>query len=170
MREQYDIQTMRCVCVFSPTYNLSPELFSAWMGILKSVPDSLIVLIRYSVAMETNLREEAINARVSEFPRKEHLARCCVADVTLDTQVCSDIVTVCVAPWHGVPMITIAGDRTCNRIGAYKELAVLLEKDEERFMNTICQLDDMICLNVNYGWIVLKVHEKCIKQHRDRKT
>mmetsp|Transcript_13956 Transcript_13956/g.30065 ORF Transcript_13956/g.30065 Transcript_13956/m.30065 type:complete len:96 (-) Transcript_13956:301-588(-) len=88
---------MRCVCVFSPTYNLSPELFSAWMRILKSVPNSLIVLIRYSVAMETNLREEAINAGVSEFPRKEHLARCCVVDVTLDTQVCSDIVTVYVA-------------------------------------------------------------------------
>eukprot|EP00970_Alexandrium_tamarense_P010326 scaffold2071_cov190-Alexandrium_tamarense.AAC.18 len=67
-------------------------------------------------------------------------------------------------------MITIAGDRTCSRIGAYKELAVLIEKDEERFMNTICQLDDMICLIVNYGWIVLNVHEECIKQHRDWKT
>eukprot|EP00957_Ditylum_brightwellii_P074031 5625322-Ditylum_brightwellii.AAC.1 len=67
--------------------------------------------------------------------------------------------TGCEALWCGSPMITVTGDRMCNRIGAsllesvglneliadsmenYKKLAVSLNTNEDKFIDIIRRLD-----------------------------
>jgi len=169
MRKQYCISDDAFVYAsFSQPYKIDPELFAVWMEILVRQPNSLLVLLRFSAAMEENLRKEAIKHQVANdqivflnlVPRQEHQARCCMVDVFLDTRVCSGIATGCDALQSGAPLITIAGDRMCNRIGAsmlrslgieeliasnlteYKELAISLGEDEEKFLDIIHLLDD----------------------------
>jgi len=153
---------------FAQPYKIDPELFALWMKILHEAPDSYLLLVKYSVAMEENLRKEIANHQIANSrvvfldlaPRHDHLARCCMVDVFLDTQVCSGIATSCDAMLSGAPLITIAGDRMCNRVGAslvyslgvkefiasnlieYKELAVTLSEDRDAFLDIIHLLDD----------------------------
>ena len=121
---------------FSLPHKICPEIFSLWMEILHEDPTSFLVLLRHSSTMETNLRKEAAKHNIESdrlifldfVPRNEHLERCCLADVFLDTVVCSGIATGCDALWSGCPMITIAGDRFCNRVGASLLAAAGLEE------------------------------------------
>ena len=169
MRREYGLgEDIFIYACFSQPYKNDPQLFATWMEILHEVPNSLLVLLRYSAAMEANLRKEVSKHQVANdrivflnlVPRQEHLARCCMVDVFLDTRVCSGIATACDALRSGAPLITIAGDRMCNRIGAsllcslgveefivtnlieYKELAVTLSEDEDKFIDIIHLLDD----------------------------
>ena len=168
MRKRWGVSNNAFVyACFSQPYKMDPELFVVWMEILREVPNSSLVLLRYSLAMEKNLRREAAKHNIvgdqivfwDLVPRHEHLERCCLVDTYLDTVVCSGIATGCDALWSGAPLITLAGDRICNRVGAslvssagleefialnlveYKELAVAMSAENNR-IDILHLLDD----------------------------
>lgn len=166
LRKKYNISADSFVyACFSKPYQIDPELFQAWMDILHKAPNSMLVLIQHSTIMEENLRKEA-----SKYPQvandqvvfldlvpthEAHLARCCIVDVFLDTQ-CSDVATSCDALHSAAPLITIAGNHSSgslltslgvsefivDSLGDYKQLAIALSEDEDKFIDISHLLED----------------------------
>ena len=81
-------------CAFHAAYKLEPEIFNAWMRILKAVPDSVLWLkFKPAEAAMKNLCAEAVRQGISSkrlllaedrSDRDEHLARLSAADLFLD--------------------------------------------------------------------------------------
>ena len=46
-------------CCFNNSYKISPEVFGSWMTILKSVPNSVLLILSGGRTMEQNLGKEA---------------------------------------------------------------------------------------------------------------
>ena len=83
-------------------------------------------------------------------PRDEHLRRCYLADLFLDTPACNAHTTACDVLWSGTPMVTLVGDKMASRVAAsllhaagldalvttslasYEELAATLAEDQEK--------------------------------------
>jgi predicted O-linked N-acetylglucosamine transferase (SPINDLY family) len=168
IREDYGIPEDSFVfACFSQPYKISPEIFSVWMEILKAVPNSQLILVRYSRVMEENLRTVISSHSVAQdrvlfwdlVSRHEHMLRCCIVDVVLDTLL-SGVATSYDAIWTNTPLVTIAGVRTSDRLGAsllnylglnqliasnldeYKLLAISLSQDEDKYMDIIRALED----------------------------
>jgi predicted O-linked N-acetylglucosamine transferase (SPINDLY family) len=145
-------------CSFNQPGKLDPVIFSAWMDILRAVPQSVLWLLAGSKAGEQNLLKEAeklgIEARRLVFAGKlskpEHLARLQLADLALDTRMVSGAATTSDALWAGVPVVTLQGRHFSSRMSAsilkaaglstlitsdlheYVNLSVALAKEKER--------------------------------------
>src|SRR6185312_2555970 len=80
-------------CCFNNNWKITPEMFDIWMRLLKTVPDSVLWLLKDNEAAAANLRKEVRargvdDARLIFAPRvspKEHLVRHQLADLFLDT-------------------------------------------------------------------------------------
>lgn len=158
-RQQYGLSEDSFVfCNFSQAYKIDPILFETWMNILKRVPNSVLWLLRFPGQAESNLLDAAKERGVREdqlhftdtVPKDEHLLRGFLADLCLDTVVCSGAATAMDILWSGTPMLTIEGDRMSARVGssvlraigmdelvttsmqAYEELAIALATDSDR--------------------------------------
>ena len=169
IREKFGIseETFVYAC-FAQPYKLTPDVFAVWMEILKAVPNSQLILIRYSRAMVDNLREEMTKHSVALdrvifwdlASRHEHMIRSCIADAILDT-ICSGVATSYDAIWTNTPLVTIAGDIMSHRLGAsllshiglddelvasnleeYKKIAISLSEDEDKYMDILRVLED----------------------------
>jgi predicted O-linked N-acetylglucosamine transferase (SPINDLY family) len=145
-------------CCFNNTFKILPATFASWMRILKSVPDSVLLLLAGHEAVERNLRAYAARQGVDprrlvfagRLPAAEYLARFRAADLFLDTQPYNAGTTASDALWAGLPVLTLVGEAFAGRVGAslltaiglpelitatrqrYEELAIELALEPQR--------------------------------------
>jgi protein O-GlcNAc transferase len=121
----------RPACVFvSPNqlYKVDPRTLAAWAHILAAVPGSVLWLLRFPPAGEARLRAALATtgagvdpARLiftDVAPKADHLRRCGLADVALDTPLVNAHTTACDVLWAGVPLVTLPGARMAARVAA----------------------------------------------------
>jgi len=117
---------------FNQLYKIDPEIFQVWVSILQRVPNSVLWLLRFPPVGEANILAEGaarglapgriVFTNVAE--KHEHIRRCGIADLCLDTTLCCGHTTACDQLWSGVPMITMPGDKMCQRV-AYSLVSAL---------------------------------------------
>ncbi|HEY2818281.1 MAG TPA: tetratricopeptide repeat protein [Casimicrobiaceae bacterium] len=111
-------------CAFNRPYKITPDVFDTWMRILRSVPDSVLWLLRDNERVETNLKREAAQRNIDPerlvfAPRvahDEHLARHGFADLFLDTWPVCGHTTASDALEAGLPLITCPGRSFISRV------------------------------------------------------
>jgi len=123
-------------CCFNNAYKITPSVFEDWMQILNEVPASVLWLLESNASASNNLREathrHGVDAERLIFapwlPSADHLARCALADVVLDTFPCNAHTTASDALWSGVPIITRSGSSFSSRVATSLLRAVGLER------------------------------------------
>ena len=113
-------------CCFNNNFKITPEIFSVWMDILKSVEDSVLWLFEDNDFIKNNLVKEAGARGVSgdrlifakRIGQQDHLARHRVADLFLDTLPYNAHTTASDALWCGLPVITVIGKSFPSRVAA----------------------------------------------------
>jgi protein O-GlcNAc transferase len=161
LRTQYGLPDDAFVyCSFNNTYKILPEIFHAWIRILHATPGSVLWLLEGNSAARDNLRGSAMSLglaveRLIFAPRvdtAEHIARCAIADLFLDTTPCGAHTTANDALLAGLPVLTIAGDTFASRVAGsqlhaiglpelvtnnladYEALAIALARDPPRLL------------------------------------
>jgi protein O-GlcNAc transferase len=111
---------------FNQLYKIDPDTFDIWMKILKRVPESVLWLLRFPAAGEENIKKHAacrgVDPRRIWFTdvtrKKEHVNRCYLADLCLDTPLCNGHTTTCDLLWSGLPMITLPLNTLASRVAS----------------------------------------------------
>jgi len=113
---------------FNSTYKINPEVFDAWMAILRAVPDAVLWLLtkREDDPAVANLRREAHARGVDPArlvfarhrPNPEYLALYRHADLFLDTWPYNAHTTASDALWAGCPVLTTLGSTFAGRVAA----------------------------------------------------
>jgi protein O-GlcNAc transferase len=111
-------------CCLNSCYKITPEVFSAWMELLRAVPGSVLWLLESNAIAPIHLRREAEDRGVAasrlvfarHLPPPEHLARYRVADLFLDTFPVNGHTTASDALWAGCPVLTLAGETLVSRV------------------------------------------------------
>lgn len=105
-------------CNFNSSYKITPEVFGAWMRILKAVPNSVLWLLAGNdTEVSTNLRTEAASRGISpdrlvfapSISVDAYLARFRHADLFLDTLPCGACTVGRDALSVGLPILTCTG-------------------------------------------------------------
>lgn len=109
---------------FNNPYKIRPEMFGAWMRILRAVPASVLWLPAFNVVACENLRRHAresgidahrlVFAPVAAF--EEHSDRLPAADLFLDTHPYSAGATAGQTLAAGVPLLTLVGECYVSRM------------------------------------------------------
>ncbi|KAH0833110.1 TPR-like protein [Lanmaoa asiatica] len=96
-------------------YESLQVIFWTWLRILSRVKRSILWLLRFPAAGEPNLLQTAVawagpevasRIRFTDVASKEiHIARCCVADLVLDTAECSAHTIAADVLWSGTPIL-----------------------------------------------------------------
>lgn len=113
-------------CCFNNPAKITPEVFAAWMAILKAAPDSVLWLYAGAPGAAENLRAHAVAAGIAPerlifaepVPHDRHLARHALADLVLDTWPYGAHTTASDALRMGVPVLTLPGKSFASRVGA----------------------------------------------------
>jgi predicted O-linked N-acetylglucosamine transferase (SPINDLY family) len=113
-------------CCFNNTYKIIPSVFDCWSRILSQIDGSVLWLLEDNISATYNLKREAaargVNpSRLVFAPRTappEHLARCQLADLFLDTSPYNGHTTASDALWAGVPVLTQIGETFAGRVAA----------------------------------------------------
>lgn len=113
-------------CCFNQTFKITPDVFSVWVRILKTVPNSVLWLLDCNLWAKQNLNREAASLGIAAerlifAPRvtiADHLARHAHADLFLDTLPYNAHTTCSDALWMGVPVLTCAGDTFAARVAS----------------------------------------------------
>jgi predicted O-linked N-acetylglucosamine transferase (SPINDLY family) len=113
-------------CCFNASYKIVPDVFAAWMRLLRAVPGSVLWLLENNPWVVRNLCSEASRSgippdRLVFTPRashEQHLARAGAADLFLDTFPCNAHTTASDVLWVGLPVLTCAGTTFASRVGA----------------------------------------------------
>jgi protein O-GlcNAc transferase len=113
-------------CVFHSSYKLNPQMFGAWMALLRQVPGSVLWLVGDNPTIIENLRGEAERREVDpdrlifarRMPYPDHLARHRLADLFLDTFPFSGGTTTSDALWAGLPVVTRSGEAFASRMSS----------------------------------------------------
>ena len=111
-------------CCFNNHWKITAPVFSAWMRLLESVPQSVLWLLDDSA--NANLRRDARARgidpeRLIFAPKLEHdahLGRLGLADLVLDTLPYNAHTTASDALWTGVPLVTVMGEGFAGRVAA----------------------------------------------------
>jgi predicted O-linked N-acetylglucosamine transferase (SPINDLY family) len=111
-------------CAFNNNFKFSPEVFGAWMRILKRVPDAILWITADNEVVRENLRKEAGKHGVpgeriyfaGRVPPADYLARYQVADLFLDTFPFGAGTTASDALWAGLPLLTYTGHVFASRM------------------------------------------------------
>ena len=101
-------------------------MFNVWLSILKKEPDSVLWLIKSNDLAEGNLKSVAQARGVDgdrlifaeKLPKDQHLARCRLADLGLDTRIYGGHTTTSDLLWAGVPVVTMLGTHFASRVAA----------------------------------------------------
>lgn len=126
-RQQYDLpQDAVVYCCFNQLHKFDPQTFKSWMKILKSVPNSVLWLVRFPADGESNLRKFAQKFGVSNdriiftyvATKEEHVRRGQLADVCLDTRLYNGHTTTLDVLWSGTPVVTHPAERFSSRVAA----------------------------------------------------
>jgi len=113
-------------CCFNNPAKITPEVFAAWMAILKAAPDALLWLYAGAPGAAENLRAHAVAAEIAPerlifaepVPHDQHLARHALADLVLDTWPYGAHTTASDALRMGVPVLALPGKSFASRVGA----------------------------------------------------
>jgi len=111
---------------FNNNFKINPEVFDAWVEILKNVPHGVLWLLADNPSSVRNLRLEAESRGLPaerlvfapRVPLANHLARHSLADLFLDTWPCNAHTTASDALWAGLPVLTLRGESFAARVGA----------------------------------------------------
>lgn len=115
---------------FNALAKLSEATVALWARLLGAVPGARLVLKAAGLdEAETKAHTVARFAAAGAAPERltflgrtpdsaDHLARYADIDVALDPVAYAGTTTTCEALWMGVPVVTLAGDRHCRRVGA----------------------------------------------------
>ncbi len=120
------------LCCFNNFYKITPQVFAAWMAILRAAPHAVLWLTEDNATGIANLRREAARAGIaperlifaSRCDPAHYLARLRLADLFLDTfpynagTVASDALRM------GLPIVTLAGRAFASRMAASLSTAV----------------------------------------------
>lgn len=126
-RSQYGLPEESIVyCNFNQLYKIDPDTFDMWCNILKRVDNSVLWLLRFPSAGETNLTREAEKRGVAPgrivfsnvAPKEEHVRRGQLADICLDTPLCNGHTTGMDILWAGTPMVTRPLETLASRVAA----------------------------------------------------
>jgi len=137
---------------FNNPYKIRPDIFDAWMRILRATQGSVLWLPAFSQAACANLRSQArlrgvdaerlIFAPVVSFPR--HSARLPAADLFLDTHPYSAGATANQTLGCGVPLLTLVGECYVSRMAGsvLRTLGLdeLIASDLEGYVSRALQL------------------------------
>lgn len=123
-------------CSFNNNHKYTPDVFEAWMSILKRVPDSVLWLLAENPQVETNLRKEAARYGVdssrlifaSRVLPDVYYARYGVADLFLDTYPFNGGTTANDALWMELPVLTYTGKTFAARMAGALLTAAGLEE------------------------------------------
>ena len=153
-------------CAFGTDYKIEKPIFSAWMRILKAVPQSVLWLLVRSPEARENLRiaartNDVQNRRLifaKPLPKKKHLARLRLADLALDTPTVNGHTTTSDALWADVPVVTCQGTHFASRVASsilqaigldelvthnladYENLTIHLARDRQRIQQLKARL------------------------------
>ncbi|MBT3700851.1 MAG: tetratricopeptide repeat protein [Alphaproteobacteria bacterium] len=125
-REQFGLPEEAFVFAdFNSHFKIDPEVFSAWMRILRKAPNSVLWLIDFKGPGNDALLAAANTRGVDtdriifadKYPNDVHLARLALADLALDTYHHAGGVTTTDALWAGLPVLTIMHDGMVDRLG-----------------------------------------------------
>jgi len=113
-------------CSFSNNYKIHPSMFDVWMRLLTRVAGSVLWLAAGNASVAQNLRREAAARgidpdRLVFAPRiayADHLARCRLADLFLDTLPFNGGTTASDALWAGLPVLTCPGQAFAARMAS----------------------------------------------------
>jgi predicted O-linked N-acetylglucosamine transferase (SPINDLY family) len=113
-------------CCFNKNTKLVPEIFEAWLRILKAVEGSVLWLLMDDAAAAENLRRAASAGGLDPMrlvfagrvPLDEHLARHRLADLFLDSWPYNAHTTASDALWAGLPLLTREGKAFAGRVAA----------------------------------------------------
>lgn len=140
---------------FHQTFKVTPDVFAAWMRILKRAPESVLWVYAETAPAKANFAAEARRHGIApervifagRVPLAEHLARQALADLFLDTHPYNAGASASPALRAGVPVLTRIGQSYPARMGAslltavglpemiadtpqaYEDLAVALASD-----------------------------------------
>lgn len=111
-------------CSFNNNYKFTPEMFSAWMRILKRVPGSVFWLLADNEWAKENLIKAARKMGIKKerlifAPRvapADYLARYQLADLFLDTFPFNGGTTANDALFMGLPLLTLSGRTFASRM------------------------------------------------------
>lgn len=113
-------------CCFNDCYKITPQTFDVWVQILQAVEGSVLWLLGETATAINNLKKEAESRGLDSdrlvfakfLPIDEHLARCRLADLFLDTLPCNAHTTASDALWAGLPVLTCQGQAFAGRVAA----------------------------------------------------
>ncbi|MDT8989614.1 hypothetical protein RQP54_01920 [Curvibacter sp. APW13] len=145
-------ETAVVLACFNAHYKIGPEVFSAWLEILRAVPHAVLWLLEGHPLARQNFVDAAqaqgIEATRLVFapwlPQAQHLARLPLADLALDSWPCNAHTTASDALWMGVPLVTWAGRSFASRVAASTVLAVgmpeLVCRDATHYVQRVIEL------------------------------
>jgi predicted O-linked N-acetylglucosamine transferase (SPINDLY family) len=114
------------LCNFNQLYKIDPPVFAAWLRILQRAPNTVLWLLRFPAAGESNLRQVIAAAGIAQdrvvfsnvAGKSEHIRRGALADLCLDTRACNGHTTGMDMLWAGTPMITCPNLTLASRVAA----------------------------------------------------
>jgi len=139
-------------CCFNDSYKISPNEFNIWMSLLKKVPGSVLWLMESNKRAENNLNKEAKKCGIKsnriifakKLPYSDHLARCKLGDLFLDTFNYNAHTTASDALWAGMPLVTKIGEgftaRVASSILKALDLPELVTKSEKEYEALIFEI------------------------------
>ncbi|MDB2349349.1 tetratricopeptide repeat protein [Alphaproteobacteria bacterium] len=139
-------------CCFNNSYKISSIEFKIWMRLLKRVEGSVLWLMESNKWAENNLYKEAekygIKSNRLIFANKltysDHLARCKLGDLFLDTFNYNAHTTASDALWAGMPLVTKIGEgftaRVASSILMALDLPELITKNEKDYESLIFEI------------------------------
>ena len=111
-------------CCFNNSYKITPDVFAIWMRLLARVPGSVLWLLQMEPLAVQNLRRAAQQQGIDpdrlvfagKLPLADHLARCRLADLFVDTFNYNAHTTASDALWVGLPIVTKLGQSFASRV------------------------------------------------------
>jgi predicted O-linked N-acetylglucosamine transferase (SPINDLY family) len=141
---------------FNAGRKLSGPVLDLWARILKSVPNSRLVLKAqdfgdpaipkrlYARLASQGITEDRVEILKAPKGMAEHLSLYNKVDIGLDPMPYNGTTTTCEALWMGVPVVTLAGNRHAGRVGVSLltnvGLPELIAKDEIDYLNIAVNL------------------------------
>lgn len=110
---------------FNETYKIDRTIFDVWMRLLGRVPGSVLWLRDHNARLRKSLRAaaEALGVQgeriifAEMLPKEQHLARCRLADLFVDSYALTAHTTATDSLWAGVPMVTCPRNTFATRVG-----------------------------------------------------
>jgi len=142
------------LCNWNQHFKLDPEFFAVWANIIKRVPNSTLIMLRYPEESEPHLRFTArqtglIGDQLKFLPKAsltEHLQRTSFCDLFLDNREYNSGTTCTDSLWAGVPTITMPRMKHAGRhavsmlraVGGYAQ--ILQARNEKEYEDYAVQL------------------------------